>query len=174
MLDLIKNKISNDGENEKSKDISLDYSLMFVFHICMMFLFMFTPIEDPKSQADFAAILALILIVTSVIHKLKSNWSWPGLSKTSIPSAILTLVFTFVFLTFASTAMTGGDFPVIDIENIKSLIIESYHTIINAASNPRFTPWYLAGAGIGLMNILTALNLVTHKSSDFNAQCKNS
>jgi cell division protein FtsW (lipid II flippase) len=174
MSDLIKNKTSTDGDNNEPKDISLDLKLMLVFHIFMMFLFMFTPIENPKSQAELAIALALILIVISVVHKLKSNWSWPGLSKTSIPSALFTVIFTFVFLTFASTGMSGKEFPNIDIENLEPLLIESFHTIINAASNPRFTPWYLGGLGIGLMNILTALNLATRKQSEFKAQCKNS
>ncbi|ELR63155.1 hypothetical protein C942_04051 [Photobacterium marinum] len=37
-----------------------------------------------------------------------------------------------------------------------------------------FTPWFLAGAGIGFMNSLVSLKIVTLKKSEFEAQCRNS
>ncbi len=174
MSDSIKNKTTDGKDGGDTKDISFDFKLMFVYHITMMFLFMFNPIEEPLKQLEFAVTLSILLIIASVVHKLRTNWTWPGLSRSSIPSAIFTLIFTYSFLVFSSSTISNMDIiSNIDLESLESLMVKSWRSILNAASNPTFTPWYLAGAGIGLMNILVALNLATHKKSAFKVQCKN-
>ena len=114
-------------------------------------------------------------MLVSFFNKLKSNWSWPGLSITSIPAITFNLAFTYIFLAFASYAMTtGGDFPDVSFANFEPLLIESWTVILKAASNPVFTPWYLAGLGIAFMNSMVSLKVATLKKSEFEAQCGNS
>lgn len=40
------------------------------------------------------------------------------------------------------------------------------------ATNSRFLPWYLAGFGIGLFNLLSGLNLVQSTEAEFQAMCR--
>ncbi|MBT1065901.1 hypothetical protein KJY73_20170 [Bowmanella sp. Y26] len=174
MFESIKRKLDEQNKDNDPKNMSLDFKLMFAYHIVMMILFGFRPIENPIHQAYLAIALIMALILASLIHKLKSNWSWPGLSFISIPSITFNIVFTYIFLAFASYAMTkGGNFPAISLDNIEGLVIESWGVILQTASNPIFTPWYLAGLGIAFMNSMVSLKLATLKKSEFEAQCRN-
>ena len=175
MFEAIKRKLDEQNKDNDPKNMSVDFKLMFVYHIVMMILFGFRPIDNPINQVYLAIAVLLALVVASSIHKLKSNWSWPGLSFSSIPSIIFNLVFTYAFLAFASYAITtGGEFPKLSLANIESLLNDSLGVILKAASKSVFTPWYLAAAGICLMNVLTSLNLATTKKTEFEAQCKTS
>ncbi|MCP4323504.1 MAG: hypothetical protein GY787_16970 [Alteromonadales bacterium] len=175
MFESIKRKLDEQNKDSDPKNMSLDFKLMFVYHIVMMILFGLRPIDNPLHQVYLAIALLLALILASFIHKLKSNWSWPGLSFTSIPSIAFNLIFAYVFLAFASYAMTtGGNFPALSLANIGGLVIESWGVMLKAASLPVFTPWYLAGIGIVFMNSMVSLKLATLKKSEFEAQCSNS
>jgi membrane-associated HD superfamily phosphohydrolase len=168
-----KEKESADRNNAQDlKNMSLDFKLMFVYHIAMMFLFAVTPIKNPVQQAYLALLLMLVLVSVSCIHKIKSNWSWPGLTLTSLPAFMFNLVFTYAFLVFSSYVMQQGDaFPQPDIENIEVLLTESWQVVLQAASKPHLTPWYLGGLGIAFMNAMVSLRLSTLKQTEFDAQC---
>jgi hypothetical protein len=175
MFESIKRKLDDQNKDNDPKNMSLDFKLMFVYHIAMMILFGLKPISNPLHQVYLAITLMLALILVSFFNKLKSNWSWPGLSISSIPAITFNLAFTYIFLAFASYAMTtGGSFPDVSLSNLESLLIESWSVILQAASNPVFTPWYLAGIGIAFMNSMVSLKLATLKKTEFEAQCSNS
>lgn len=166
------------GQNRKDtnlKDMSLDFKLMFVYHISMMVLFASTFIRNPIHQVYFAAVLATVLVAISITHKYKSNWSWPGFKLSGLLSALFNLVFIYVFLVFSANLLgfSAHGFPQ-NIESVKVILAEAPDAILLAASNPKLTPWYLGAFGIGIMNILISLRLATLKKDDFEAQCEGS
>lgn len=175
MFESIKRKLDEQNKDNDPKNMSLDLKLMFVYHIAMMILFGLKPISNPIHQVYLALTLLLVLIIVSFFNKLKSNWSWPGLSFSCIPVITFNLIFTYLFLAFASYAMTtGGSIPDVSLANFETFLIESLGVILQAASNPVFTPWYLAGIGIAFMNLMVSLNLAILKKSEFEAQCSKS
>jgi len=98
-------------------------------------------------------------------------WYWYS----CIPLSLLGVGFVYAFLAFAAYSMN----PDLVFPNFKDIryidpIADSWSAIITAASVPEFTPWFLAGVGIGVFNLLSSLKLVTPKKSDFESQCINS
>ena len=175
MFESIKRKLEAQSKESDPKNMSLDFKLMFVYHIVMMILFGTRPLDNPIHQAYLAACLASILIIVSSVHKLKANWSWPGLSFTSIPSLALNMIFIYVFLAFSSYAITtGGQLPSVSVANIEALAIESWSIVIQAASIPTLTPWFLGAVGIAFMNSMVSLKLATLTKSEFETQCNHS
>lgn len=175
MFKLINRKMEGQNMDSDSKDMSLDLKLMVVYHIVMMILFALRPISNPINQLYLAILLLVMLVIISLFHKLKNNWSWSGLSFSGIPSLIFNLIYTYTFLAFVSYAMTSdGNHPDIALANIEALVIESWYVMLQAASNPVFTPWFLAGVGICFMKSMVSLKFMTLKKSEFEAQCRNS
>jgi hypothetical protein len=179
MFDSIRKKIEEQNKDNNPKNMSLDFKLMFVYHIAMMILFGTRMIDDAAAQALFALALFVVLILISAVHKFRAQWQWqwqwPGIGLLGLPSAILGVAFVYAFLAFAAYII-NPDFSFPDLQNINyiDLIAESWSVIIAAASVPAITPWYLAGIGIGIFNLLSSLKLATTKKSEFVAQCKNS
>jgi hypothetical protein len=175
MFDTFRKGIKQINKDENPKKFSFDFKLMLAYQIVMMTLFVLRPIDSPLHQTYLAVFLAFMLIIISIFHKLRSNWSWPGLSFTSIPSIAFNLVFTYIFLGFSSYIVIPGEKSLeFTFANIESLLIESWGVILQAASIPVLTPWFLSGVGIAFMNSTVSLNLATLKQSEFNAQCGNS
>ena len=175
MFESIKRKLDDQNKDNEPKNMSLDFKLICVYQIAMMILFGLGSISNPLHQVYVAITLILALILVSFFNKLKSNWSWPSLSISSIPSITFDLVFTYLFLAFSSYAMiTEGNFTDVSLANLESLLMESWPVILQAASNPVFTPWYLSGIGIAFMNSMVSLKLATLWKPDFEAQCSNS
>lgn len=160
MSEQLQKRIKKQREYDSSKNISFDFKLVFVYHISMIVLFATSPIDNAKDQATFALFLGLLLVAVSIAHKLKTRWSWPGLSVTSIPFAIFNLVFVYAFLAFAAYMITSDNPPeALQSLDFTKLISESWSAILKAASIPRFTPWFLAGIGIAVFNVLKSLKL---------------
>ena len=114
MFESIKRKLDDQNKDNEPKNMSLDFKLMCVYQIAMMILFGLGSISNPLYQVYLAITLILALILVSFFNKLKSHWSWPGLSISSIPSITFDLVFTYLFLAFSSYAMTTeGNFPAV-------------------------------------------------------------
>ena len=156
-------------------NMSFDFKLMFVYHIAMMVLFVTRPIDSAYGQILLAVVLGVLLTVASAIHKVKHNWSWPGIKITSIPSVILSLLFLYMFFSFTAYAMNPNiPIPEVQFNNLPTLAIEAWPIIVQAISIPVFTPWYLAGIGIVAFNVLSSLNFATQKKSEFESQCGNS
>lgn len=172
MLESLLNKFKAKNEKHSPGNMSFDFKLFFVYHIAMMILFGERPIESPLNQAMFAMALGIALIVASIIYKAKYNWSWPGLSVTSIPIVIFNIIFLYAFFAFSAyTIVSNGNIPDIKNTDILLLIQESWGVMLQAFNHPALTPWFLGGAGIMVFNTLSSLNLVCSNKDEFEAQC---
>ena len=175
MFESIKNKFIEGNKNSSIRNISFDFKLMFVYHITMMVLFCVRPPINAKLQIIFTMLLAITLFIVSIIHKVKSRWVWPGLSLLSIPSIIFQLIFLYLFFTLASYSMNSS-YSVADIpfDSLTLFVKETWPIILQAMYRPVLTPWFFAGFGIVMFNILGSLSLVTQDKSEFESQCINS
>lgn len=163
--------VSQDSNQDSNKG-TFDTKLQLVYHLAMMFLFIAKPIADAMQQVYLALLLLIILVAVSCIHKIQSNWTWPGLSISSLPSLVVGLGFTYAFLAFAAYSMVHGEgFPHLSVENFTTKLVEAWPVIKTAALNPVYTPWFLVGLGIAFMNAMVSLRFATLKQSEFDAQC---
>ncbi|MGO2366662.1 MAG: hypothetical protein ACTH56_08515 [Pseudoalteromonas sp.] len=175
MFESIRKKIDEQNKDNNPKNMSLDFKLMFVYHIAIMVLFGTRIVDSAAEQSLFALALFLVLVLISVVHKIRMHWKWPGIGLFSFPSALIGVAFVYAFLAFAAYTINPDiGFPNFQDINYIELLAESWTVIITAASVPVFTPWYLAGVGIGVFNLLSSLKLVTTKKSEFETQCINS
>jgi len=126
--------------------MSLELKLMFAYHGCMMMLFISGGSFSTKQQLIVAGVLVAALITISMRHRRSVGWRWQGVKTVDLVKAVAGVAFTAVFL-YAATPF----FP---------------------ASSPRFFPWYLAGLGIGVFNVLQALRLVHPSEAAFLADCR--
>jgi hypothetical protein len=129
----------------KWKDMSLEFKLGFVYHGCMMFLFVAGGAFSVWQEVSLTIVILAVLASLSVRHRRSAGWRWQGAKPQNWLMAIGVVVLTGVFL-YAATPM----FP---------------------PSNPRFLPWYLAGLGIGMFNILDVLRLANLSEAAFLANC---
>jgi hypothetical protein len=127
------------------KDLSFDFKLMFVYHGCMMILFMTGGSFSVRQEILFAGALLLLLGSISSRHRRAKGWHWQGASAKNRLAALGGLVLMGFFL-YAGTPL----FP---------------------PSDHRFMPWYLAGFGIGLFGFLQSLRLVHTTEAAFLADC---
>lgn len=175
MFESIRKKVNEQNKDNSTKDMSLDFKLMFVYHIAMMVLFGTRIVDNAAVQALFALVLFVVLVLISAVHKFRSQWKWPGLGILGLPSALFHIVVIYAFLAFAAYNMNPDfDFPNFQNSNYIDLISESWAVIITVASVPAMTPWYLVGVGFGVFNLLSSLKLATTKKSEFESQCINS
>jgi hypothetical protein len=130
---------------KKWNEMSLEFKLMFVYHGCMMVLFMTGGAFSIRQEIAFTIVLASLLTAISIRHRRSANWRWPGAKPKNVAAAIGGVILMGVFL-YAATPL----FP---------------------PSNPRSLPWYLAGLGIGIFNVLHALRLVQTSEAAFLAEC---
>jgi len=126
-------------------EMSLDYKLMFVYHISMMMLFAARRALSVEMELTFAAVLATGLSVLAIKHRRAAGWRWPGAGAREMVAALTTAALVGIFL-FAATP-------------------------IASTRDPVMLPWYLAGLGIGLFLILMKLRLVRMSQIDFEADC---
>jgi hypothetical protein len=161
MFEAIRKKIDEQNKDNNPKNMSLDFKLMFVYHISMMVLFGTRVLDNAADQAWFALILFIVLVLISVAHRFREKWKWPGIGILGIPLSLLGVGFVYAFLAFAAYSM-NPDLVFPNFKDIRyiDLIADSWSAIITAASVPVFTPWFLAGVGIGVFNLLSSLKLV--------------
>ncbi len=135
-----------DGDYPKQwKDMSLEFKLMFVYHGCMMVLFITGGVFSLRQELVFTSVLLFVLTSISIRHRRSASWRWQGVKPKNLLMAAGGVALMGVFL-YAATPL----FP---------------------PSNPRFLPWYLAGFGIGFFNVLQALRLVHPSEAAFLADC---
>jgi hypothetical protein len=127
------------------KDMSLEFKLMFVYHGCMMALFITGGAFSSREELVFTGLLLFVLTSFSIRHRRSASWRWQHVKPTNLLMAAGGIALMGVFL-YATTPL----FP---------------------PSNPRFLPWYLAGFGIGLFNVLQTLRLVQPSEAAFMADC---
>jgi hypothetical protein len=129
----------------KWREMSFDYKLMFVYHGCMMLLFATGGFFTTRQELMFVAVLVASLTTLSLRHRSQVGWRWQGVSNKQIFLALGGVVLVVVFL-YAATPL----FP---------------------PRNSQALPWYLAGLGIGLFNLLSAANLTRASEAQFLADC---
>jgi hypothetical protein len=123
------------------KDMSLEFKLMFVYHGCMMALFITGGAFTLRQELTFAAVLVFVLASVSIRHRRSAGWRWQGLQTKNLLIAAGGIALMGVFL-YAATPL----FP---------------------PSHPRALPWYLAGFGIVAFKVLQALRLVHPSEAAF-------
>lgn len=128
------------------KDYTLDFQLMFVYHGCMMALFLAGDALSIKQQLLATAFLVAILLSLSLRHRRSMNWRWPGVRTKDVLTAVGIAVFSAIF--------DFGAAP------------------LAPPSDPRFLPWHLAGLGIAAFGFLGALKIVHLSKSDFLKECE--
>lgn len=136
------------GYPKQWKDRSLELKLMFIYHGCMMVLFIVGGALSLGQELTLTVVLLGVLISISMRHRRWANWRWQGVKPKSYLSAVATVALMAVFL-YAGTPLFSP-------------------------KDPRFLPWYLAGFGIGAFNVLQALRLVHPSEAGFLADCQGS
>ena len=137
-----------------------------------MILFGTKPLDTANEQIQLALLLGFTLIAASVIHKIKFGWRWPGLKLIKIPGTIFNIAFFYAFFAFTAYSMSPNiPAPNITLDNVITIVKDSWPVIMQVASTPNITPWYLAGCGIVIFSIMASLNLVCHSKSEFDSNC---
>ena len=68
-----------DGDYPKQwKDMSLELKLMFVYHGCMMVLFITGGVFSLRQEFVFTGVLLFVLVSTSIKHRRSTSWQWQG------------------------------------------------------------------------------------------------
>lgn len=140
------NSPKSENYPRKWSEMSLDFKLMFVWHGSMMVLMMTGGLFTIGQELTLAAILTAVLFSLSMQNRRSNGWQWQPVESKQFAWAAGSLLLTCVFL-YAGTPLFSP-------------------------SNPNFLPWYLAGFGIGFMNVLSAIGLVRLSKSQFIADCQ--
>jgi hypothetical protein len=127
------------------KEMSAESRMMFVYHGCMMVLFITGGVLTVKLELAIATTLIAIGTAFSLRRRREKNWHWrsPGVKGAAMTTGTVLLM---AFFLYSATPMFSP-------------------------ARPQFLPWYLAGFGIGLFNVLSALNLVKSSEAEFEAEC---
>jgi hypothetical protein len=127
------------------KEMSVDMRLMFGYHISMMVMMMAAGSFTVRQELTIAATITALAIVVSRYHRAKKHWRWPGVKPLHLIYAVGSMALTLLFL-YSLTPL----FP---------------------PNNGHIVPWYLAGLGIGLFNILQLLKVVYPSEAEFVSNC---
>src|ERR1700682_4195235 len=127
------------------KYMSLELKLLFVYHGCMMVLFLIGEAFSTRQELAFATVLLFLLISLSIRHRRSTGWRWQGVKPNDLLMAVGGVALIGIFLYVAIPTLSP--------------------------SNPRCLPWYLAGFGIGMFNVLRTLRLVDSSESAFLGNC---
>src|SRR5437660_7020173 len=60
------------------KEMSLDFKLMFVYHGCMMVLFIAGQSLSVRQEILITSSLVTVLAVITIRHRRVTSWRWPG------------------------------------------------------------------------------------------------
>ena len=127
------------------KEMSLDMRLFFGYHLSMMAMMVAGGSLTIRHELTIAASVAALMVVVSRSHRQKRHWRWPGIKPRNVLYAVGGVVLILFFLYSAEPL-----FP---------------------PNNGHIVPWYLAGLGIGLFNVLQSLKVVYPAESEFSSEC---
>lgn len=125
--------------------MSLDFRLMFGYHISMMVMMVAGGSLTVKQELMIAASIAGLIVLLSRHHRQKRHWRWPGVKLLDVLYAAGGIALVSFFL-YSATPL----FP---------------------PNNGNVVPWYLAGIGIGLFGILQSLKIVYAAEAEFVSNC---
>lgn len=135
-----------DQRDSSLRDTSLDFKLMFTYHICMMVMFGAGQGGlSVRFELLVTAMLVTVLVAVAVRHRRKCGWRWPGVEPVDLLGAVGTVAFVAFFL-FSATPL----FPPTD---------------------GKALPWYLVGLGIGSFGVLSSLHIAYGSETAFLKQC---
>jgi hypothetical protein len=123
------------------KEMSLEYKLIAVYHICMMVLFLLGGMLSITSELVITGVLVLGLISLSIRHRRQTGWRWPGVHLHQVAFGLAAIVFGGIFL-FAATPL----FP---------------------PTSPQSLPWYLGGGGIIAFWLLLCFRIIELAEAEF-------
>ncbi|MBN2702588.1 MAG: hypothetical protein JXR23_00115 [Pontiellaceae bacterium] len=136
----------NDKKYPKSwKEMSFDFKLFFVFHGCMMLLFMVGRVFPIEVLIEIVIILLVVLTGLSLRHRMKSGWHWSGVGIKGVLGSVFSVALGLFFLGSATPRIS----PL----------------------QPTFFPWFAAGGAIILFWILSCLKVVFQSESEFQSHC---
>jgi len=136
------------GFSMEWRNLSLDFKLMFVYHGCMMGMFMLGGVIRVRTQLVFTALLAVVLVSISMRSRTVRGWEWPHAGAKEFMQAAGVIILAVLF-DLAAVPL----FP---------------------PSDPRFLPWHLAGLGIAVFGFLAALKIVQPSEAEFLKYCESS
>ena len=158
--------------DEQAKPMSFDMKLSYAYFIPLMILFVTRAISSPRAMVALACCLGSILTAVSVWHKIRHRWRWPGVTARNILYAVLGLGWGVFFFVFASHTMLPKEPAPWKARELTSILLQTWALILKAGSIPLFTPWFLFGAGIVVLNILYALRFMALKREQFLENCR--
>lgn len=127
------------------REMSFDFKLFFVFHGCMMVLFIIGRAFPIEVLIGIVGALLFVLAGLSIHHRIKSEWHWPGVGIKGLLGVVFSVALGLFFLGAATPRIS----PL----------------------NPTFFPWFAAGGGIILFWILSGLKIVFQSESEFQGHC---
>ena len=127
------------------KEMSFDFKLFFVFHGCMMVLFLVGRVFPVEVLIGVVSVLLAVLTGFSIHHRIKSDWHWPGVGIKGVVGSVFSIALGLFFLGAATPRIS----PL----------------------QPAFFPWFAAGGGIILFGILSSLRVVFRSESEFQSYC---
>ncbi|PKA10849.1 hypothetical protein CH372_17350 [Leptospira meyeri] len=136
--------MSEDNSNSfpnQWKDYSLDYKCMFIYHGFMMILFILGDKISINIQFTIVALLLISIILFSIKYRIRIRWKWPGVEVKNTIYAIMIIILGLFFF-FSSI----NSFPPFKSQTF---------------------PWYSAGFGIILFQVLNVLNITAYYKDKF-------
>src|SRR5260370_42424576 len=81
------------------KDMSLEFKLMYVYHGCMMVLFITGGAFSIRQELVFTGVLLFLLTSFSIRHRRSSGWRWQGVKSKNLLMAVggVSLIGEFLF-----------------------------------------------------------------------------
>lgn len=127
------------------KEMSFDFKLFFVFHGCMMVLFMFGSVVTVQALIGVVSGLLVVLTGLSIRHRILLKWHWPGVGVKEVLGAIFSIALGLFFL----GAVTPRFVPL----------------------TPAVFPWFAAGGGIIFFWTLSRLKIIFPTKNEFQSHC---
>src|SRR5260370_34658934 len=96
-----------DGDYPKQwKDMSLEFKLMFVYHGCMMVLFITGGVFSLRQELVFTSVLLFVLTSISIRHRRLVSWRWQGVKPKNLLMTAGGVALMGVFLYAATPLFT--------------------------------------------------------------------
>ncbi|MFM2577395.1 hypothetical protein [Vibrio fortis] len=167
----MKNKSRKEAEKPP---MSFDAKAMFGCQLIMFLTMFIKPFETVLHYVYLAAFLLAAFMLVSIFQKLKSGWSWPGLSLKNIVSAAFNIAATYAFFSFVAYSMSDTTLAArLSLENWEALLHETSQVILQTAlSDSNTVVWFLIGAAIFWGNLMRDFNFLVMTQYEFEQQCQ--
>ncbi|WP_425397251.1 hypothetical protein [Aeoliella sp.] len=127
------------------QEMSLDYKLLTIFSLCVMFLWMVGQSLLIQWQIAIVGVLLAGVAGVAIYHRVKTRWHWPGVGVRGVLGAVLGSACGLFFLCAAAIRISPLE--------------------------PKWFPWFAFGGGIILFSVLTSLRFAITAESDYQRCC---